>query len=150
VVRGEASHGGDGTRNEDYYCFGRPILAPAAGRVVEVVTDVEDNVPGKMNPVQITGNRVVIDHGNGEFSVLAHLRQGSVRVAKGASVTRGQQLGDCGNSGNSSEPHLHYQLQATAEFGSAPGLPAQFVDYVANGKPVAWGEPVQGERIKAK
>jgi murein DD-endopeptidase MepM/ murein hydrolase activator NlpD len=148
VVRDGRSHRGEGQRNEDYFCFGRPILAPADGKVVEVVEGVADNVPGQMNAAQLTGNRVILDHGNDEYSVLAHLRQGSVRVAQGQVVRGGTHLGDCGNSGNSSEPHLHYQLQAGPEFGVSAALPAQFSDYVADGQPVARGEPVKGQQIR--
>ena len=148
VLQDGSSHRGEGSRNEDYFCFGKPILAPADGTVVEVVEGVADNVPGEMNPGQPTGNRVILDHGNDEYSVLAHLRQGSVRVTKGQLVHTGTQLADCGNSGNSSEAHLHYQLQAGPEFGKATALPAQFSNYLADDKPVALGEPVKGQRIR--
>jgi murein DD-endopeptidase MepM/ murein hydrolase activator NlpD len=63
-------------------------------------------------------------------------------------VARGQRLGECGNSGNSSEPHLHYQLQDGPEMGPSAGLPAQFTDYLADGQPVARGEPVRGQAIR--
>lgn len=148
VIREGRSHHGEGKRNEDYFCFGRPILAPADGTVLEVIEGVADNVPGEMNPSQPTGNRVILDHGNHEYSVLAHLRQGSVRVTKGQVVRTGTQLADCGNSGNSSEAHLHYQLQAGPEFGKATALPAQFSNYLADDKPVSLGEPVKGQRIR--
>jgi hypothetical protein len=142
------SHTGEGTRNEDYHCWDRAILAPGAGKVVAAVDGVEDNVPSRMNPRQPVGNLVVIDHGNGEFSFLAHLREGTVAVEVGQEVTAGTPLGRCGNSGNSSEPHLHYHLQDTPEFGKGVGLPAQFLDYVADGGPVARGEPVKGQAVR--
>ena len=148
VMRDGRSHSGEGTRNEDYYCFGTPILAPAAGKVVEVIDSVEDNVPGRMNAQEVTGNRVVIDHGNEEFSVLAHLRRGSTRVRAGDAVAAGDRVGECGNSGNSSEAHLHYQLQDGAGFSAAAALPAQFQDYLADGQPVARGEPTKGQRVR--
>jgi murein DD-endopeptidase MepM/ murein hydrolase activator NlpD len=148
IVRGEGTHAGEGRRNEDYYCFGTPILAPAAGKVLQVIDNVDDNVPGQMNSAQVTGNRIVLDHGNGEYSVLAHLRRGSVRVHEGQSVQAGDQLGECGNSGNSSEPHLHFQLQDGPKFGESAGLPAQFSNYLADGQPVARGEPTKGQRIR--
>lgn len=147
VVRDGATHTGAGERNEEYHCFGRPILAPADGRVVVAVDGIADNVPGRMDASQVAGNHVVLDHGTDEFSVLAHLRSGSVKVRSGDRVTRGQPLGQCGNSGNSSEPHLHYQLQDGPEMGNSAGLPAQFADYLADGRAVARGEPVQGQTI---
>ncbi len=147
VVKGESTHSGDGTRNSDYYCYGRPILAPGAGTVVAVRNDVAENVPGTMNDKEVVGNHVVIDHGNGEFSFLAHLQPGSVTVHVGDRVTAGQRLGSCGNSGHSTEPHLHYHLQTTAQLFDGEGLPAQFTRYVADGKPVVAGEPTRGQSI---
>ncbi|MBM4018511.1 MAG: M23 family metallopeptidase [Planctomycetes bacterium] len=102
---------GGGKNNEDYYCWGRPILAPADGTVTEAIDGVRDNSPGSMNGYAAVGNAVIIEHRPGEVSVLAHLRQGSVAVKAGQRVKAGQTVGLCGNSGNSSEPHLHYHLQ---------------------------------------
>ncbi|XOZ34530.1 M23 family metallopeptidase [Halomonadaceae bacterium KBTZ08] len=149
VIREEgASHAGKGERNADYYCFGQPVLAPASGTVVAAVDGVEDNVPGNMNSRQPLGNYVIIDHGNDEFSFLAHLRRGSVEVEEGDQLEPGELLGDCGNSGHSSEPHLHYHLQTTSEPFKGEGLPAQFRHYAADGEPVARGEPVKGQVIR--
>ena len=141
------SHTGDGTHNEDYYCFGRSVLAPGDGVVVSVENDVEDNVPGELNPAQPLGNHVIIDHGNGEFSFLAHFRMGSVAAKKGDPVKAGDLIGLCGNSGNTTEPHIHYHLQNSGVFGQGEGLPAQFIDYIADGKLVERGEPVKGQLI---
>ncbi|HEX8433219.1 MAG TPA: M23 family metallopeptidase, partial [Longimicrobium sp.] len=111
ALRGGAMMTGEGKANEDYACWGVPILAPAAGVVVVARDSVADNVPGTRNSSAAAGNYVVIDHGNGEFSFLAHLRRGSVAVKPGARVAAGAQLGVCGNSGNSTQPHLHYHHQ---------------------------------------
>jgi hypothetical protein len=143
-----STHSGEGKRNEDYHCWDRTILAPGAGKVVAAVDGVEDNVPGEMNPRQPVGNHVIIDHGNGEFSFLAHLRKGTLAVEVGQELESGALLGHCGNSGNSSEPHLHYHLQDTAVFGKGVGLPTQFLDYVADGEAVARGEPVKGQAVR--
>ncbi len=150
VTKDGKTHEGDGTRNAQYYCFGQPILAPAAGKAVVVVDGIEDNVPGKMDREHPPGNHVVLDHGNGEFSFLAHFVKGTVKVAKGADVAAGAVLGQCGNSGNTSEPHLHYHLQATPVFHEGEGLPAQFLDYVADGKAVGRGEPTRGQKIRSQ
>jgi hypothetical protein len=148
ILKDGASHAGEGERNEDYYCFGQPVLAPGPGVVHAVEDSVEDNVPGAMDPREPMGNHVVLDHGNGEFSFLAHFRRGSVKVKAGDRVSAGDVLGLCGNSGNSSEPHLHYHLQDTPEPFMGSGLPAQFVDYIADGQPVERGEPTRGQRIR--
>jgi hypothetical protein len=144
----KSSHKTDGKANEDYYCWLQPIVAPAAGTVTMAVDGVADNTPGSMNPMQKAGNHVLIDHGNGEFSMFAHFHRGSVRVKPGQVVAAGDTLGLCGNSGNSSEPHLHYHLQNGPAFGDADGIPAYFVDYVADDKPVARGIPVRGQKIR--
>jgi hypothetical protein len=150
VRRDGSSHTGDGRRLEDYHCWGQPILAPGAGTVATAVDSLPDLQPGQMDPRNPPGNHVVLDHGNGEFSLLAHLRRGSVAVRAGERVEQGQKLGECGNSGNTSEPHLHYHLQNGPVFGQAEGLPAQFNAYLADGQPVARGEPVKGQTVRAQ
>lgn len=149
VVKDGSTHAGDGTRNTDYYAYGRPVLAPAAGRVVVAVDGVPENVPGQVSAAaNAAGNYVVIDHGDGEFSFLAHLVLGSLKVRVGDRVAAGQALGDCGNSGHSSEPHLHYHLQDTQTLFEGAGLPAPWVDYLADGRPVARGEATRGQVIE--
>jgi murein DD-endopeptidase MepM/ murein hydrolase activator NlpD len=148
IVKDGTTHEGNGAKNEQYYAFGQPIEAPAAGKVVAVADGIDDNVPSEMNGGKPFGNFVVLDHGNGEFSVLAHLKKGSVAVKVGDEVAAGRRLGLCGNSGNSSEPHLHYHLQNTATPGQGEGLPAPFVRYRAGGKEVLRGEPTKGQAIE--
>jgi murein DD-endopeptidase MepM/ murein hydrolase activator NlpD len=125
------------------------VLAPAAGRVVSAVGDVADNPrPGqKIAGAPAPGNHVVIDHGKGEHSLVAHFRQGSLAVREGQKVKAGQLLGLCGNSGNSSQPHVHYHLQTGKRFGEGLGLPAFFNGYEADGEPVARGEPQRGQVV---
>ncbi|WP_092891398.1 M23 family metallopeptidase [Roseicitreum antarcticum] len=79
---------------------------------------------------------------------LAHLQRGSLAVAKGGSVTTGQQIGQCGNSGNTSETHLHFHMQTSLMLGQGEGLPAQFRNYLANGVLIDRGEPTEGETIE--
>jgi hypothetical protein len=148
VIRDMRTHTGDGTLNEQYHCFGLEILAPGDGVVAGARDGLPDNRPGVMDRENPLGNHVVLDHGNGEHSFLAHLRQGSVRVVAGDRVAAGTVLGLCGNSGRSSEPHLHYHLQTTPDFAAGEGLPAQFLDYIANGDPVGRGEPTRGQLIR--
>ena len=148
VTKNGETHRGDGKANTDYFCYGQKLLAPAAGRIITTVDGIPDNVPGQMDPEHAAGNYVIIDHGSGEFSLLAHLQPRSLAVKDGDDVVGGQLLGLCGNSGNSSEPHLHYQLQNGPKYGDADGLPAQFRGYVADDKPVANGEPIRGQTIK--
>ena len=87
-----------------------------------------------MNPLSALGNAVFIRHGKQEVSVLAHLKQGSIKVKAGDAVKKGQVLGQCGNSGNSSEPHLHYHLQDTAVIQDATGIKCFFERVVVEKK----------------
>jgi murein DD-endopeptidase MepM/ murein hydrolase activator NlpD len=105
----------DGRTNEDYYAFGKEIIAPCNGEVVMVVDGIKDNLPGEMNPVYIPGNTVILKTPAGEFLVFAHFKQKSIVVRAGEKVKQGQLLGLCGNSGNSTEPHLHFHLQNIEE-----------------------------------
>jgi hypothetical protein len=148
-VRGGAWAKAGGVRNEDHYCWNQPLFAPAAGRVVSALANVPDNPrPGQKLPgVTPPGNHVVIDHGKGEHSLIAHFRQGTLRVRAGQKVAAGQLLGLCGNSGNSSQPHVHYHLQTGKRFGEGLGLPAFFNGYEADGVRVTRGEPQRGEVV---
>ncbi|HUI85486.1 MAG TPA: M23 family metallopeptidase [Candidatus Binatia bacterium] len=139
-----SGRGGIGSKNEDYYCFGQPILAPADGTVAKAISGYDDNPPGKPSGDPADGNVIVISHGNGESSMINHLKQNSLKVKVGDNVKQGDVIAECGNSGVGPVPYLHYQLQK----GSAVVLPAQFVDYIADGKPVASGEPIRGQFVK--
>ena len=148
------THKGDGARNEDYYVFGREILAPADGVVTDVIEGVRDNVPGSMNPYSALGNAVFITHRDYEISVMAHFKQGSIREQAGDKVFRGQVLGLCGNSGNSSEPHLHYHLENTPVIQDATGIKCFFRDVIVarDGKPDRKAEysPVKGDVVSGR
>ncbi len=132
----------DGKKREEWYGYGIPIYAPADGKVVSFWNEMADNEIGQVNldeaqmkerPLSAAGNYVILDHGNGEFSLLAHMKPGTVRVKTGNQVKQGQQLGEMGSSGDGDIPHLHYQMQKGADF-SFEGLPVYFRDFVrANG-----------------
>jgi len=108
---------------ENYYCYNKPVLAPADGIVEEVIDTVEDNEIGKVDTINNWGNTIVIRHLPGLYTQLSHLKKGSFKVAKGDSVKRGDFLALCGNSGRSPEPHLHFQVQ------TAPTLGSRTIDY---------------------
>lgn len=151
VIRDQRQYSNKGWQLTDFYSYNQPILAPAAGKVVSVIDAYDDNPPYHPTPDNpAEGNNIVIDHGNGEFSMLAHLKHGSIKVRAGDSVTAGQLIAFCGNSGNSPIPHLHYHVQNSATWMKGEGLPIQFHDYLSNGKPVAVGEPSRGEVLEKK
>jgi hypothetical protein len=117
---------GEGNINEDYFAFGREIIAPADGVVTDAINGVRDNVPGSMNQYSALGNAVLIQHRDNEVSVLAHLKLNSIKVKVGDKVAGGQVIALCGNSGNSSEPHLHYHLQNTPIIQDGTGIKCLF------------------------
>lgn len=132
-----------------FFAFGQAILAPAAGRVVSVHAGERDHVARRSQFAlagyaltqaarvrggagAIAGNHVVIELEDGEgYVVLAHLRAGSIQVDVGDAVTAGQELATCGNSGNSTQPHLHIQVMDSADPFTARGLPMSFRNYRA-------------------
>ncbi len=147
IMKDGKSHRGDGKALADYYCYDQPVLAPAGGTIVWRQDSLPDNPPGQMDPAHATGNSLIIDLGGGEYLLLAHLRPGSLRYKVDDQVPADAEVGRCGNSGNTTEPHLHLHLQNGPVPFDADGLPAQFVDYFADGKPVARGELLQGQTV---
>ncbi len=139
--------GGLNAKDSDYYCFGQPILAPFDGTVVRAEQGYDDAPPGKPTGDPSDGNLIVIaheDNGTHESALMNHLKQNSLKVKRGDQVKQGDELAECGNSGAGPVPHLHFQLQKSA----GTPLPAQFKDYVADGKPVASGEPIRGQFVR--
>jgi murein DD-endopeptidase MepM/ murein hydrolase activator NlpD len=131
---------GDLSDNKNYRAYGAEIHAVADGVVTQVGDGIPQNTPGaKSLAVPITletigGNHVIMEIGNGLFAFYAHMQPGSLRVKVGDKVTRGQVLGLVGNTGNSSEPHLHFQIcNANSELGSE-GLPYAFASFEVLGK----------------
>ncbi len=105
---------------ESYPSWNQTLYAPADGKVARVVNDQRDNAPGDTDDRKPAGNHLVLDLGNGRFVLMAHLQQGSVTVKLGEQVQAGQPLARCGNSGNTSGPHLHLQVQNQVD-AFAPG-----------------------------
>ena len=109
---------GTGDSPEDYYCYGKNILAPADGTIETIVDGIDDNPVGQVNLRENWGNTIIIKHAEGLYAKLSHLKPGSINVKKGDSVKQGNVLATCGNSGRSPYPHLHFQFQATPYIGS--------------------------------
>ena len=123
---GGTTHSGDKRRLSSYAAFGQPIVSPVTGTVVEVVSDLPDQAIGRSDRTRLTGNHVVIRVAPDRFVLLAHLQTRSVVVHSGQSVTAGTRLARVGNSGNTSEPHLH--IQAMTKPGRGRPLRLRFVD----------------------
>ncbi|MFE2018084.1 M23 family metallopeptidase [Streptomyces sp. NPDC059499] len=128
-------------RNQDFPAFGAPVLAVADGTVVHASDGQRDHLSRNSGPAlaylmlveaslrdmagagRIVGNHIVLDVGDGTYAVYAHLRRGSLRVRAGDTVREGQRLALCGNSGNSTEPHVHFQLMDHPDLDVGRGVP---------------------------
>ena len=123
------THTGDLKKNGNYLCYGAEVLAVAEGRIVALKDGVPENIPDPIaRAVQITmetagGNFVALDLGYHRYALYGHLIPGSLKVKLGDSVKRGQVIASLGNSGNSTEPHLHFQIADQPSFLAANGLP---------------------------
>lgn len=128
---------------EGFVGFGRPLLAPVAGQVAGVHDGEPDHearrsqlalIPyafGQASRIRqgigaIAGNHLVISVAEDLHVALVHLKKGSIRVARGEKVERGQHFANCGNSGNSTQPHVHMQAMDQADPNSARGIPIVF------------------------
>ncbi len=137
--------------------FGRPVFAPADGVVVAASGWQRDHLSRNsvlglvylipemlirgavslLTGYVVVGNHVILDLGDGVYAVFAHLKRGSIRVRRGERVQAGQQIAECGNSGNTSEPHVHFQLMDHRHMIVAAGVPVRFDHYVAGGVPAS-------------
>ncbi|MFY1689624.1 M23 family metallopeptidase [Plantactinospora sp. WMMB782] len=127
-------------RNRDFPGFGAPLLAVADGTVLRAVDRNRDHLSRNSYPAllylvfeglfreiagpgQILGNHLILDLGDGRYAAYAHLRRGSLLVRPGDRVRTGQPVAECGNSGNSTEPHVHFQLMDNTDLDVARGIP---------------------------
>lgn len=138
VMNEKRTYRESGKDNENYYAFNKEVAAPANGQVVKVVEGIKDNSPGDMNEAEPAGNYVVIWHAADEYSMLAHFKQNSILVKEGDLVQQGQIIGLCGNSGNSSEPHIHFQVMDSPDLFNSRSICIRFTD---------WKQPVQGDTV---
>ncbi|MEU8757658.1 M23 family metallopeptidase [Streptomyces sp. NPDC048659] len=148
-------------RPADFPAFDAPVLAVADGTVTHaedrqrdhlsrgslpalvLMLLVEAGFRGLAGARRVTGNHLVLDLGDGTYAMYAHLRRGSLAVRPGDRVRAGQELARCGNSGNSSEPHVHFQLMDGPDLDTARGVPFTWtgVGVPANGEVFTAPEP---------
>ena len=146
-----------------WYGYGKVIVAPGSGTVVSVANDVPENgyhnrhlvephVAQDTDPYGM-GNHVIIDHGDGEYSVLFHMQPGSVRVRLNQHVVAGQPLGRLGSSGDSLFPHLHYAVWSGPRPERDEGVPSSFEHFErmlgSRMLPVERGPIDSGEFVKS-
>ncbi|WP_326659694.1 M23 family metallopeptidase [Streptomyces sp. NBC_00385] len=154
-------------RNQHFPAFGAPLLAVADGTVVHASHSrrdhlsrnsgpaliylmlIEASVRDVLGPGAIVGNHLVLDLGDGTYAMYAHLRSGSLRVRVGEEVRAGQMLAECGNSGNSTEPHVHFQLMDDPDLDIAMGVPFTWrgIGLPANGEAFTAGDAAGGRPV---
>jgi len=139
-----ATFRGDKLDNKNYYAFGVEAYAVADGVVTETKDGIPQNIPGEHSrAVPITletvgGNHVIIDIGGGNFAFYAHLQPGSLRVKLGDRVRTGQVIGLVGNTGNSTEPHLHFHISNASSPLGSEGLPYTLPSFEVQGSGWKW------------
>ena len=138
---------GKETTLEEYQVFGKEVLAPGDGIVIQVIDGSIDVLPGERDRSVGVGNAIIIDHQNGEYSLLCHFKHNSIKVKVGNVVKQGTTIGLCGNTGNTFQPHIHFNLQDGPLMHKAKALPAQFAKIVVNGEVKENYEPVLGEKV---
>ncbi|MFJ6515637.1 M23 family metallopeptidase [Streptomyces sp. NPDC091406] len=140
-------------RNHAFPAFGAPLLAVADATVVRasdgqrdhlsrnsllglVYLFIEGTIRSFAGAHRIIGNHVILDLGDGTYAAYAHAQHGSLQVKAGDTVQAGQQIARCGNSGNTSEPHLHFHLMDSPDLDDARGIPFTWrgVGVPANGE----------------
>jgi hypothetical protein len=150
VTENGSSFRGDGTRPEDYLVYGRLVLAPADGLVVAVRDGEPDAEIGRRQLRRAAGNHVILRVAPREFLFIAHLQRGSSRVEPGQRVRAGDAIGKVGNSGNSSEPHVHVHLQDTPTHSFGEAIPMFFHGYRVDGRLIGRGMPSGGRHRRAR
>ncbi|WP_329346333.1 M23 family metallopeptidase [Streptomyces microflavus] len=153
-------------RNRDFPAFGAPLLAVADATVVRASDGRRDHLSRNSLPAlaylmlieggvrdmlgarAIIGNHVILDLGEGTYAVYAHVQRGSLQVRAGDTVRAGQPIARVGNSGNTTEPHLHFHLMDGPDPDSARGIPFTWrgVGVPANGEEFTVGTDVSGAR----
>jgi hypothetical protein len=126
VVENGKSYRTVGKHREDFYAYGRPVVAVANAEVVTVLDGIYETDLGQMNPYDGVGNMIILKLTPELYAMYAHLQPGSIKVHPGDQVNAGQQLALCGNAGNTTEPHLHFQLQDGPKLEASLGVEPLF------------------------
>lgn len=132
---------------EDFLVFGREVLAPGNGTIIQVIDGALDVQLGERDRNVGIGNAVMIDHQNDEYSLLCHFKYNTIRVKVGDRVKQGESIALCGNSGNTSQPHIHFHMQDNPRMHLGKPLLAQFRRIVVDGEIQTNYEPIRGQRV---
>ena len=140
IVNGVATTwSGPEDHNSSYFCYDAPIYSMTSGIVTEVLDGIPENVPHSgriaidVNFQNAGGNHVVVYMGYGVYAFYAHMRPGTIQVKVGDHLSGGEIIGRVGNSGNSTEPHLHEHIVNQPSFLAGQGVPYEFASFEASG-----------------
>lgn len=147
IKRDGQTYENNGSVLEDYFSYKKPVFSPCRGRVVSLVSTIDDNPPKTVDKNNNWGNHVIIDTQLGYWLELSHFAKGSIKVKVGQWVEIGELLGLCGNSGYSPEPHIHIQVQQTDKI-AAKTLPFVFQNYKTQEGLMVTGVPEEGEDVE--
>jgi hypothetical protein len=148
MVANGAPYSGDPEKNESYFVFGREIMAPCDARVYKVIDGVQDSPPGEVNLEDLTGNTIILQTAKNEYLFFGHIKFRSIRVKEGDFVKQGQVIAQCGNSGNTTQAHLHLQLQNTPDLYNTIGAKLYFKEIQVNGEIRKDYMPVKEDFVK--
>lgn len=132
---------------EEFTVYGKEVLAPGSGIIIQVIDGSIDVLPGERDRSVGVGNAIIIDHQNGEYSLLCHFKHNSITVKVGDKVKQRDVIGLCGNTGNTTQPHIHFNLQDGPLMHKAKALPAQFRKILVDGMEKVNYEPVRGQKV---
>ncbi|MEJ7440291.1 M23 family metallopeptidase [Staphylococcus hominis] len=125
--------------NDCFYAYNKDVVSPADGKIIDLENKIHDNDLGVMNKEKPAGNYIVIKHKNDEYSFIAHFKQNSIEKEIGEFIKKGEVIGKCGNSGNSSEPHIHFQVMDRPCLNSCESLKIKFTNKI---------DPMQGDIVQ--
>lgn len=138
---------GKETKLEEFEVYGKEVLSPGNGKVIQVIDGSIDVLPGERDRSVGVGNTIIIDYQNGEYGLLCHFKHNSIKVRVGDIVKQGQVIGLCGNTGNTFQPHIHFNLQDGPLMHKSNALPAQFSKILVNGVEKEKYEPIRGDKV---
>jgi len=148
IKKNGKTYANDGLFLEDYYAFGKPVIAPISGYVVAKRDDLPDNFIGSVDRINNWGNYIIIKSDAGFYVEISHLMQNSIPVKVGDYVKYGEIIGRCGNSGYSPEPHIHLQVQKYPYLGSET-VPFKFVEFIKEDMLYFYTLPKKDEEIES-
>jgi len=132
---------------EDYPDFSKEVIAPGDGIILQIINGAIDVLPGERDRSVGIGNAIMIDFQNGEYGLLCHFKHNSIKVKAGDRIKQGDVIALCGNTGNTTQPHIHFHLQDNPRLHLGNALPIQFKKILVCGDVKENFEPTRGQMV---